>query len=196
MADLFGQSPSSGLWAVVVVGVLVGLDNLQVGAALGLAGLDAGRRRLAALAFGLCETAMPLLGLALGRGAARLAGDFGEWLGILALGVCGAVILLAARRGEAACERERGVAVRGATLVLLPLSLSFDNLLAGFSFGTLGFPLLATALVIGALSGTLCALGLFGGHRTRGLVPEWAELAGGVFLLALCALRLAEVLEG
>lgn len=184
---------AADLWPVVVVGLLVGLDNLQVGAALGLAGMDSRRRWLAACAFALCETVMPLVGLLLGQGARRLVGDFGEWLGVAALGLCGIAILVAARRGEAECERS-SIMDRNATLVLLPISLSFDNLLAGFSFGALGFPVLITALMIGALSGSLCAAGLFGGHRAHRLVPEWAEVASGAFLLVLCGVRLVEVL--
>ena len=184
---------AADLWPVVVVGLLVGLDNLQVGAALGLAGVDSRRRWLAAGAFALCETVMPLVGLMLGQGARRLVGDFGEWLGIAALGLCGVAILVAARRGEETCEK-RLLVERRSTLILLPLSLSFDNLLAGFSFGALGFPVLVTALMIGALSGTLCAVGLFGGHRARRLVPEWTEVASGAFLLVLSGVRLVEVL--
>lgn len=194
MPELLGQ-PSSGLWAVVAVGILVGLDNLQVGAALGMSGgLDARRRILAAVAFAFCETLMPLVGLMLGRGAAHWAGDFGEWLGVLALGVCGVLILVASRRSRDEAELSTGSFAGGATLVLLPLSLSFDNLLAGFSLGTLGFPVLASAVLIGLLSGGLCALGLYGGHRVHNRVPDWAEPAGGIFLLALCGVRLMEVL--
>lgn len=187
------------MWAVVVVGLLVGLDNLQVGAALGLAGLSSRRRRLAAVAFALCETLMPLVGLALGHGARRVAGDFAEWIGIGALVICGALILWTSRRGGSEDEAA-SILDRDVTLVLLPLSLSFDNLLAGLSFGALGFPVLPTALGIGFLSGALCAVGLYGGDRAHRLVPPWAkgaaEAASGGFLLLLAGVRMVEVLSG
>jgi putative Mn2+ efflux pump MntP len=74
----------------------------------------------------------------------------------------------------------------------LPLSLSFDNLAAGVGLGSLGFPVIASALIIGLVSGSLCAVGLFAGAQLRRWMPERAELWSGVYLLALAAVRLLE----
>jgi putative Mn2+ efflux pump MntP len=75
-------------------------------------------------------------------------------------------------------------------LVVLPLSLSLDNLAAGVGLGALGFPAVASALLIGLVSGSMCALGLFAGERLGRWVPRPAELWSGVYLLALAAFRL------
>jgi manganese efflux pump family protein len=174
------------LGSLLVLGLLVGLDNLQVGAALGLVRMRARRRWAFAGAFALAETAMPLLGLAAGRGVARAAGPAANAVGIAVLAATGAVILALALRGEEAAA----VVDRPFALVLLPLSLSFDNLFAGLGLGSLGYPVAASALTIGAVSGGLCALGLFAGGGLRRWVPERAELLSGVYLLALAAARL------
>ena len=55
------------LGAVLLFGVLAGVDNFQVCSSVGLLPIDLRRRHLLALAFSLCETVAPLLGLLLGH---------------------------------------------------------------------------------------------------------------------------------
>jgi putative Mn2+ efflux pump MntP len=173
--------------ALLVLGLLVGLDNLQVAAALGAGPLRPGRRWALAAAFGLCEGLMPLLGLTLGH-VLRTVAPASEILGSLVLLVCGGAILVAAWRGG-----DAGRITNARWLLFgLPLSLSLDNLFAGVALGALGFPILAAALTVGALSAGMCLLGLYLGagvgrlvrHRLRG------EVLGGLFLLTLAVIHL------
>jgi manganese efflux pump family protein len=174
--------------AVLLLGVLVGLDNLEVGAGLGLVRMSAARRWAFAGAFAFWETAMPLLGLAVGHNIAGVAGPAAEGVGIAVLALAGVWLTIQALRGKAA---ERAMPQAGAVaLVGLPLSLSFDNLAAGVGLGALGFPAVASALVIGLVSGSMCALGLFAGERLRRWAPRRAELWSGVYLLLLATFRL------
>jgi putative Mn2+ efflux pump MntP len=175
--------------AVFVLGLLVGLDNLQVGAGLGLVRMSLPRRWAFAAVFALCETAMPLAGLAMGRAVANAAAAWADSIGIAVLGICGLLIVLLSLRGEGVEEK-----LAGSNLALagLPLSLSLDNLAAGVGLGSLGFPVIASALIIGMMSGSLCALGLFAGARLRRWMPARAELWSGVYLLALALVRLLE----
>jgi putative Mn2+ efflux pump MntP len=174
--------------AVLVLGLLVGLDNLQVGAGLGLVRMSAARRWAFAIAFALCETVMPLAGLALGHAVADLAGSWAEEMGIAVLALCGLLIIVLSLRGKEAEESWAG----NLALAGLPLSLSLDNLAAGVGLGSLGFPLVASALIIGVVSGSLCALGLFAGTRIRRWVPERSELWSGIYLVVLAVGRLLE----
>jgi putative Mn2+ efflux pump MntP len=175
--------------AVLLLGLLVGLDNLQVGAGLGLVRMSLARRWAFAGAFAFWETAMPLAGLALGRSVADLAGAWAEAIGIAVLALCGLLIVGFSLRGE---EAEESLIASRLTLAGLPLSLSFDNLAAGVGLGSLGFPVVASALIIGVASGSLCALGLFAGARLRSFIPRRAELWSGIYLLILAAGRLLE----
>jgi putative Mn2+ efflux pump MntP len=176
--------------AVFLLGLLVGLDNLQVGAGLGLVRMSTGRRWAFAGVFAFCETFMPLVGLALGQAARARAGEWADAIGIAVLALCGLLIIVFALRGG----EEDAESLVGSRLALagLPLSLSFDNLAAGVGLGSLGFPVIASALILGLVSGSLCALGLFAGARLRRWVPERAELWSGVYLLALAVFRLVE----
>lgn len=174
--------------AVFLLGLLVGLDNLQVGAGLGLVRMSAARRWAFAGVFALCETLMPLAGLALGQAARARAGVWADAIGIAVLGLCGLLIVVfALRGGDGESLAQSRLALAG-----LPLSLSFDNLAAGVGLGSLGFPVVASALILGLVSGSLCALGLFAGAQLRRWAPKRAELWSGVYLLALAAIRLLE----
>lgn len=175
--------------AVFLLGLLVGLDNLQVGAGLGLVRMTSARRWAFAGVFALCETLMPLVGLALGQAARARAGAWADGIGIAVLALCGLLIVIfSLREGD-----EESFAGSRLALAGLPLSLSLDNLAAGVGLGSLGFPVIASALILGLVSGSLCALGLFVGARLRRWVPKRAELWSGVYLLALAAIRLLEI---
>lgn len=173
--------------ALLSLALLVGLDNLQVAAAVGLLPMPPGRRLRLALAFGLCEGLMPLAGLALGHGLLRALGPWPEAVEVGVLVACGAVILGLALRAPgleeagAAGRAERAQPAPGWLLFGLPVSLSFDNLLAGVALGTMGYPLLVSALVVGAVSTALCLLGLFAAGRVRPLFERWLPGEVGVW---------------
>jgi putative Mn2+ efflux pump MntP len=178
--------------AVFLLGLLVGLDNLQVGTGLGLVRMTSARRWAFAGVFALCETVMPLVGLALGQAARARAGAWADGIGIAVLALCGILIIVFALRGGHDGEDAEELVGSRLALAGLPLSLSFDNLAAGVGLGSLGFPVIGSALILGLVSGSLCALGLFAGARLRRWVPERAELWSGIYLLALAAIRLLE----
>ena len=133
---------------------------------------------------------MPLLGLALGHLLRHSTAPWLDAVAPLVLLICGAVIVIVALRGGDAGE----VTNSRWLLFGLPLSLSFDNLFAGIALGTLGFPVVASALTVGAISAGMCLLGLYLGkglrHTVRCLVPERVEMLSGVLLLTLAVVHL------
>jgi putative Mn2+ efflux pump MntP len=68
--------------------------------------------------------------------------------------------------------------------------MSLDNLIAGASLGLLGFPVLLSVAVIGAMSGLMSLAGLWLGGRAANFLKIKTELLGGVALI-LIALTLA-----
>lgn len=170
---------------VAAFGVLAGLDNLHVSAALGISRPRRGRLLALAAAFAACEALMPLAGLAAG-GALRRALPALQAVGPLVLLACGAaILLLAVREGDA-----RPV-VEGGWMLGLPLTLSLDNLLAGVGLGSAGYPAVASALVVGAISGAMCVAGLAAGASLRRWAPGRAEVWSGAFLVVLALVSLA-----
>jgi putative Mn2+ efflux pump MntP len=184
----------TGLGTVLFLGLLAGLDNLQVGAGLGLVRMERERRLALAGSFLLCETVMPLAGFGLGSLVQRIAGPMAEGIGTLVLALCGGLITFAAlrenRREQKEDDKRTGRLGSGwLLLIVLPLSLSFDNLFVGLGLGSLGYPVVVSSLLIGGISGGLGCVGLFTGARVRRWIPEWAELLSGAYLVALAAFR-------
>ena len=168
---------------VLVFGVLAGLDNLQVCSSLGLLPLK--KRRVHALAAAFCfsEIAGALLGLGVGRTLVAALGDAASAVGPLFMLACGgAVVFLAFRRDDDNLEE---LVNHRALLVGLPLSLSLDNVVAGAGISFSSYPLVASALVIGAISASMSCLGLYLGRWIRRFLPNRVELRVGVYLCFL-----------
>lgn len=170
---------------LMFLGVLAGLDNLQVAAAISLTPITRTRRVLFALAFCTCEISTPLAGLLLVR---LLHARFGPWIdraAPLIIVTCGVGILLLALKGSDELEK---VVNNRWTVIGLPLSLSFDNLLIGVSLGTFGYPLPLAAAVVGSVSACMCLVGMAGGTRIRRWIPEYAQVVSGLYLIAIAAM--------
>ena len=171
--------------SLLLLGLLAGLDNVQVAAALSLAGLAPRRRALLAMMFALSETLSPVLGVLL---AAQLQTRLGlslHGIGPYVVVVCGAAIVLQALLGG----EEEAAKLAGSrwTVFGLPLTLSIDNVFIGISAATLGYPPLFAAVAVGATSALLCVAGIAFGDRLRRLIPKRPELVSGGVLIAVAA---------
>lgn len=174
--------------AILIFGILVGLDNLQVSAALGLLPLPMARKVKMAALFGLFEAVMPLIGLSLGRLLLMRLGPVTGSAEPLALLLCGTLVIALALK-----ERDVEKAVRSPWMLAgLPFSLSLDNLVAGAGLSVLQAPIFLSAFVIGAVSGAMCFAGLFAGGKLRGWIPCRTELLGGGLLVAMAVLMMVE----
>ena len=69
----------------------------------------------------------------------------------------------------------------------LPLSLSLDNLLAGVGLGSIHYPVLFSALVIGLVSAAMSCTGLYLGNWLRRFVPKRSDVIVGAYLCLLAA---------
>lgn len=167
--------------AVIVLGFAVGLDNLRVGLSIGALDLPRSRQTHLALAFGFFEAFMPLLGLVIGHSILAVIGQWAAYLGPFALGGCGAYIIYLSFIEESPEE------VFASRWILwgLPLSLSFDNLLAGVGLGLLGFQVLLSALLIGVMSSFMSYVGLQLGNMFVRYLSLRAELISGATMMIL-----------
>lgn len=176
------------LLGLVLVAISVGLGNFAGSIAIGLSGVDARTRLRVGLAFGFFESVMPVIGLAIGQGAAAHAGHLGRYVGAALIALTGIYGIYQGRRTKDA-EREPSAARRGRLLVTA-LALSLDNLVVGFALGVYPVPLAEAAIVVGAVSVVLSLLGLELGSRLGSRVERWSEEIGGV-VLVLVGLALA-----
>lgn len=170
---------------LLLLGVLAGIDNLQVAAAMSVAPIARTRRMLLLAAFATCEIASPLIGVTLAHFLRTRFDVAFDGIGPFVVIACGVTILVLALREKD--EDAEAIVNSRWTLIGVPLSLSLDNLLIGVSATTLGYPLALAALVIGATSATLCAIGVIAGARISRLIPGRAEVVSGVALIIIAA---------
>lgn len=164
---------------LLLLGFALSLDSFRASLGLGALKLRPLRQAQIVLAFGLCDGLAPLVGLLIGQSLVRYIGGWVEHLGPLALFAYGVYVVYVSQR-YAGKEAEEP----GRWLVLgLPLSLSLDNLVAGASLGMVGFPLLLSVAVIGAMSALMSLVGLRLGGLAVNLLGVKTELIGGVALM-------------
>jgi putative Mn2+ efflux pump MntP len=165
--------------AVILLGFALGMDSFRASLGLGASGLGAARSIRIAMAFGVCDGVAPLVGLALGRATAAGVSSWSELVAPVLLIGSGAYVLF--RRLEEDDGPDRG----GWVVLGLPLCLSLDNLVAGIGLGTLGPPVVPSALVIGVISGAMSLVGLRLGRLGRLSLPARVERLSGLLLVVL-----------
>lgn len=166
---------------VLILGILVGLDNLQLASAIGLMGLKPNRKWMLAGVFAFFEVSMPLVGLLVGHKLNGTFADAAHWLGpgiMLALGL---YILIR----ELLEKKRQDLINRRWMLLLLPFLMSLDNLMAGLGLGASGYPVVPTSITIGMCAGSMCLLGLFVGEKLRRLIPRNLEVISGIYLIGM-----------
>jgi putative Mn2+ efflux pump MntP len=171
---------------LLLLGFTLSLDSFRASLGLGATRLRPARQAQIALAFGLCDGLAPLVGLLVGQSLVEYVGGWVEYLGPLVLCAYGVYVIIVSRWGA---REEAGEGSRWVVLGL-PLSLSLDNLIAGASLGMIGFPLLLSVAVIGAMSALMSLAGLWLGRRAVNLLRIRTETMGGVALI-LIAITLA-----
>lgn len=167
------------LGGLLLVSISVGLSNLAGAMGIGLAGVNARMRIRVAVAFGLFETLMPILGLLAGRTLAGELRGYGRYVGAALLVATGIYTVVAGLRAGQEGRRT----ITGRALVLTALALSFDNLVVGFALGVYHVNLVLAGVLIGTISVAMSLLGLQLGQRLGGRVEQWSDELGGIVLV-------------
>lgn len=164
---------------LLLLGFALSLDSFRVSLGLGTLKLSRMRRLQIVIAFGVCDAIAPLIGLLIGKSLLEFIGPWVEHLGPILLCAYGVYVIYIAHRyaGKEVGDTDRWMVLG------LPLSLSLDNLVAGTSLGMIGFPILLSVTIIGAMSALLSLFGLWLGRTAMNLLPIKLELIGGVVLI-------------
>jgi putative Mn2+ efflux pump MntP len=166
---------------VFILGILGGLDNLQIGSAFGLMGLRPERRWLIIAPFALCDAGMTFIGLLIGHKLNTTFENIAQWLGSAIMMTLGLYTL-----ARELLEKEKQDLINNKWLLaFLPLLLSFDNLFAGLGLGTSGYPVVSSTLIAAVCSGAMCLLGLMIGEKMRHLIPKKIEIISCLYLIGL-----------
>ncbi len=171
----------------------LGFDTFAVAAGLAMIRTNPATRRRISVMFPVFEAGMPLIGLAIGAPLGRAIGSGAEYLAIAVLFGFGLYALSAGdERDEQALARLANA--RGASSLLLGLTISLDELAIGFTLGLLELPVVLVIALIAAQAVILTQLGLRFGNRLSERFDEGAERAAGLALAGLAVALLAEKL--
>ena len=170
--------------ALLLVAGALGLNNFAVSIAIGLSGADRALRVRVALAFGLFEAGMPIVGLLIGRHLSHSLGSHAHTIGGLLLIAAGAQTTISALRSKDDA-RPSYTSARMGWLLLLAAVLSIDNLIVGFALGTYRTPLVLSVAIIALVSVGLSAIGLELGARLGPKTEQNSELIGGIVLIGV-----------
>jgi putative Mn2+ efflux pump MntP len=174
---------------LLILGIIIGSNNLAASLALGALGRSVRRLRVVVV-FAVFEFFVPLLGILLGRQLVRWVADAGLVVSVIILVVLG---LLMIRAGFREPKHDEAMARRLTTwkgLLALALGLSMDNLIIGISLGLGGrIAPLTLACVIAICSATFTWIGLTIGDATRRMWEQVAQVGSGVLLLLLAGAR-------
>jgi putative Mn2+ efflux pump MntP len=176
--------------ALLLVALSLGLSNFAAAVGIGVSGIDTRTRWRVGVIFGLFETAMPIVGMLLGRGLASTLGHAAHWIGAALLIATGLYAIVQGIRSPHRSQDQDPAAPAGqrtGRLLVTGAALSIDNLAVGFALGTFHVSLAAAAVIIGAVSVTLSLIGLELGNRIGAKTGERGELLGGLVLIGVGA---------
>lgn len=173
---------------VLFIAVALAMDAFAVAIAAGVALKSVSFRQNFRLAwhFGLFQAMMPVIGWSAGLTVRSRIEAYDHWIAFALLAFVAQGMLRSAAKGDNA-EAAAKDPTRGMTMVMLSVATSIDALAVGLSLSMINVSIWTPALIIGLVAGTLTTVGMHVG-KVLGRLPQlsrWAELTGGVVLLAI-----------
>lgn len=168
---------------IILLALGLAMDAFAVAVAQGAAGHSSTLNAIrTGLAFGGAQGLMPIFGWLLGSTFVSQIAAFDHWIALVLLSGLGLKMLWEARPGG---EDEPAPKLSGWALATAAVATSIDALAAGITFPTLELPVIWTCIVIGAITGILSAAGVFIGGIASSRIGKYAEVMGGIILIAL-----------
>lgn len=146
-----------------------------------------------ALAFGVFQGGMPLLGWILGISFESYIKSIDHWIAFILLGFIGFNMIKGFfddRKEENEHELEFSATVdeydlSNKEIIMLAVATSIDALAVGISFAFLNVSIIPAALIICTITFLVCVVGVFIGNKVGDIFNGYAELVGGVILILI-----------
>ncbi|NLB52705.1 MAG: manganese efflux pump [Syntrophomonadaceae bacterium] len=186
------------LITIILVAIVLGLDAFSLSLGIGLKGISTKNAIKFAVTIAVYHVLMPLIGLNIGMAAGNLLGIWAARLGAIALSYIGFELLLKGYRETKAraisftearhsLETKKAADYKWTNILMLGFLVSIDALTVGFGLGTLRMSVLLTCFIIGTVAGIMTLLGFMGGKVFSRIAGSYAQIIGGIILLALAA---------
>lgn len=146
-----------------------------------------------ALAFGVFQGGMPLLGWVLGISFEGYIKSIDHWIAFILLGFIGLNMIKGFfddKKEKNDTELEFSATVdeeelSNKEIIMLAIATSIDALAVGISFAFLNVNIVSSSLIIGVITFVVCFIGVIAGKKIGGLFKDYAELVGGVILILI-----------
>ena len=146
-----------------------------------------------ALAFGLFQGGMPLLGWALGIGFEGYIKAIDHWVALVLLSFIGFNMIKGYyddRKKEDSTQVECSVTIEEVSfsnkeLLMLSIATSIDALAIGISFAFLSVNIIQASAIICITTFIICLIGVILGNKIGDIFNGYAELIGGVILILI-----------
>lgn len=172
----------------IFLAVALAMDAFAVSIATGVALKSVSPRQTFRLAwhFGLFQAMMPVIGWSAGLTVRSHIEAFDHWVAFALLAFVAQGMLRSAFRAEQA-EADVKDPTKGMTMVMLSVATSIDALAVGLSLSMISVSIWTPALIIGLVAGAFTTAGMHLGKVIGGMaqLSRWAEMTGGVVLLAI-----------
>ena len=146
-----------------------------------------------ALAFGVFQGGMPLLGWALGISFESYIKSIDHWIAFILLGFIGFNMIKGffddrkeGRESElefSATADEHDLSNK--EIIMLAVATSIDALAVGISFAFLNVSIIPAASIICIITFLVCVVGVFVGNKVGDIFNGYAELVGGIILILI-----------
>lgn len=141
---------------------------------------------LTSLAFGVFQGIMPIAGYFAGRAFANTIASVDHWIAFVLLGFIGGKMIFDSLREwnePIACPVEKTLTAK--MVLLQAVATSIDALAVGVGFAVMDVNIWVAAGLIAAITFVCCLVGHFIGKKAGGLLGNWAQIGGGVILIAI-----------
>jgi len=138
-----------------------------------------------ALAFGIFQAAMPVVGWLAGIGMKDLIAGFDHWVALGLLGLIGGKMIDEGIRGRPCDATVDAVPMSLWTLLVLAVATSIDALAVGVTFSVLVASIALPVTIIGTTTFVASFAGVFLGDRCARLFERKVEIIGGLILIGI-----------
>lgn len=175
------------LYELVLLALGLSMDAFAVALCKGLEMKKINYRNgaITALAFGLFQAGMPLLGWLLGKQFAQYITNVDHWIAFALLAFIGGNMLKEAFAKDDDCHCKNYDKIDWKELMMLSVATSIDALAVGVTFAFLQVAIAPSVTLIGVITFALSFIGVLLGNRFGMRYKKKAQIAGGVILILM-----------
>ena len=181
------QVSNTGFLSILIIAIGLSADCFAValGASIARKDLQTWQGLRVALAFGLFQSAMTIIGWLAGRTIIDLISAYDHWLAFGLLLFVGGRMIWESFHEKEGGEAKKTDITRWLVLLTLSVATSLDALAVGLSFAFLDVNLAMAGVTIGLAAFIITIFGFLAGKKLGELVGKRAEIIGGIILILI-----------